>query len=179
MPDEESIVVEDTGAFLPTTTMWDVSSLYDVDVNSEQFKELFVRLYQNMNNIATMVNLKDTGYYQNKPFVCGRSYFPDPTATELTGNPEPNYRQVYRCTFNFGALPNTATSNMLHGITFTSASSGTHLYGCATKPAPFEIIPLSDPRITLRADATRIYITTTADLSAYTKTYVVLEYIQS
>jgi hypothetical protein len=40
------------GSFVPTSYVWDVARLYEIDVNSDEFKELLVRLYQNLNLIA-------------------------------------------------------------------------------------------------------------------------------
>jgi hypothetical protein len=34
-----------SGIFVPTTNVWDVSQIYEIDVTSPQFKELLVRLY--------------------------------------------------------------------------------------------------------------------------------------
>ena len=63
------------GAFVPTNLIWDVQQLQSVDVNSPEFKELLVRLYQNINNIALVLNIKDTGMYQLSEFVNGQLFF--------------------------------------------------------------------------------------------------------
>ena len=181
MPYEESIVVEDTGSYIPSTNLWDVSSIYDLDVQSEQFKELFVRLYQNINNISVNQNLKVTGYYQQTEFVCGKQYFPNPSLTELNSNPEPVYRQVYRKVFNFGALPNTAIKTMPHGIPLATSNSVytfTSISGCSTDPVGKAAFPLPSNDIALFVDATDIYVITTSDLTAYSVTYIVLEYLK-
>lgn len=181
MPDEEAIVIEDTGSYIPTTTLWDITSIYDQDVNSQQFKELIVRLYQTVNNISNNVNLKETGYYPEKPFLCGKLFFPNPSNTELTGTAEPQYRPAYRIAINFGALPNSTTKSVAHNLTLGSQASFIHIYGTAKNPGG-NSIPLPYPSaspVELYADSTKVYIKTTSDYSAYTTTYVVLEYIQS
>ena len=45
------------GAFVETTQIWDASQIQEMDVNSPDFKELIIRLYQNMNKIALALNL--------------------------------------------------------------------------------------------------------------------------
>ena len=37
-----------SGSYIGTTQVWDVSQIYDIEVNSPEFKELIVRLYQNI-----------------------------------------------------------------------------------------------------------------------------------
>jgi len=54
---------QQVGSFVPTTNVWDPSEIYSVDVTSPRFKELLVRLYQNVNLIAVVLNTKDSGYY--------------------------------------------------------------------------------------------------------------------
>src|SRR5271157_1512774 len=93
------------GVYLPTTFIWDVSQLQRVDVNSKEFKELLIRMYQNLTNMATAINLKDTGYYYQGEFVNGQLYFPNPALSSST-TPPATYRQVFRLVINFGALPN-------------------------------------------------------------------------
>jgi hypothetical protein len=67
--------ISDIGSFVGTTNVWDVSQLYDVDINSDQFKELLVRLYQTVNNIALALNTKESGYYPLNEFMTGQIYF--------------------------------------------------------------------------------------------------------
>ena len=69
---------DSVGSFVPSTNIWDVQQLYNIDVNSVAFRELLVRLYQNINLITNTLNTKDSGYYDLNPFVNGQLYFPDP-----------------------------------------------------------------------------------------------------
>jgi len=186
MPDEQILSTQDIGAYLPTTNVWDVSAIYNMDINSEQFKELFVRLYQNVNLIAVNTNLKDTGYYLNQEFLCGQQYFPDSNLTEINANPNPPNRSVYRQVYDFGALPNAATVSILHGITYIPGLSFTRIYGCATynngagalQSFPIPRVHPTDP-VEILVDQTKIYISTITDMTIYTQCYIVLEYIKS
>jgi len=175
---EQDLTLSDIGSFIPSTFVWDVSAIHDIDINSQQFKELFVRLYQNVNIIATNVNLKDTGYYQTTEFLNGQQYFPDPNLTELNANPEPIYRNVYRIVINFGALPNSATKSVAHGLTVDKNFIWTRIYGGATNPIGLLGAPLPNSDIKLSVDTINVNVTTAADYSAYTTTYIVLEYLK-
>ena len=52
-----------SGAFVPTTFILDVAKIQEVNVNSEEFKELLVRLYQNLNRMSLVLNVKESAYY--------------------------------------------------------------------------------------------------------------------
>ncbi len=171
------------GAFVPTTNNWDVGQLYQIDVDSVEFKELLVRLYQNINVIATVVNLKDTGYYATQEFVNGQLYFPNPALNSSTTTAA-TYRQVFRMTVNFGALPNTGTKSVPHNIAINAGFSFTRIYATASDPVGLAYIPIpfvdvTGTSIQLDVDATNVNITTVDDRTNYTVCYVVLEYIKS
>lgn len=170
------------GSFVPTTQVWDVGQFMDVDVKSKEFKELLVRLYQNVNLIANVINTKDSGYYDTATFVNGQLYFPNPAAPG-TASQSSNFRQVYRKVFDMGALDNAGLTTKLHGITCDANTTFTRIYGVATNPvAPYSYIPLpyvgaAGGSIELNVDGTRINIITTDDKTAYTRCYVVVEYL--
>lgn len=172
------------GAFIPTTNIWDVSQIYSTNVNSPEFKELLVRLYQNVNNIALSVNIRDAGMYDTQEFVNGQTFFPNPTLSSASST-TPAQRQVYRKVINFGTLPNAGTTNVAHGLTVNTGFSFTRIYGCATDPVNSVYLPLpyASPtganNIELKVDATNVTIITGSNRTAFTTTYVVLEYIKS
>src|ERR1700674_5791632 len=91
------------GAFVPTTNIWDVGQLQDVDINSPEFKELLIRLYQNLNLMALVINVKDTGYYVTNELVNGQLFFPNPNLNSTTTS-TPAFRQAFRILVNFGPL---------------------------------------------------------------------------
>lgn len=163
------------GAFIATTNVWDVQSIQSSDIDPK-LKELFVRLYQNINNISIILNLKDTGFYTNDAFLTGQQYFPNPQGQTQ------DYRQVLRATIDFGALPNATTKSVAHNIAITNDFLFTRIYGCSTNPSTSYIpLPLASPvlneNIKLEVDGTNVTITTGIDRTAYTSCYVVLEYI--
>lgn len=171
------------GMFVPTTNVWDVSQIYQIEDLSPELQELLVRLYQNLNNMALALNLKDTGYYTQQEFLNSQVYFPDPALTSTTPA-TPVFRQVFRTVVNFGALPNTATKSVAHGIAITTGYIFTRIYATASDQVALTYIPIpyASPvlanNIELNVDAVNVNITTGSNRSAYLTTYVVLEYIK-
>lgn len=172
------------GSFVVTTNVWDVARVYETDVGSPEFKELLVRLYQNVNNIATLLNIKDTGVYNTFEIINGQRYFPDPALNSSTAGVAVA-RQVYRTTVNFGALPNAATKSVAHNITTTPKTTFTRIYATASDTTGREYLPIpyasatTNDIIELSVDGTNVNITTGSDRTNFTVCYVVLEYLQS
>jgi hypothetical protein len=163
------------GLFVPTTNVW--------DVESNDVKSLIVSLYQNINLIATVLNLKDSGYYDTNIFVTGQQYFPNPL-TPSNNNSGPAFRPVYRKVINFGALTVGAKS-VNHGITVNSSTTFTRIYGTASDTTGFNYIPLpyasvtANSNIELSVNATQVTITPGAGTNRtnFDTVYVVLEYL--
>lgn len=172
------------GAFIPLTDIFDSQHIYELEVGSPEFKEFLVRLRQSMNDIAMVLNIKDTGYYVDQEFVNGQAWFPNPALTSTTSQ-TPVLRQVFRKVINFGTLPNAGTTTVAHGIDINAAVafSFTRIYGTATDPnTEFIPLPYASPtdadNIELSVDVTNVSITTGSDRTGFTTTYVVLEYIK-
>ena len=171
------------GSFVPTTNVWDIQQLQDLPIDPG-LKELLVRLYQNINNIAVSLNTRDAGYYFTQEFINGQIYFPDPNLNSSTIQ-NPINRQVYRTVVNCEALPNTTTISVPHNVDVVDGYSFTRIYGTATDPIGLTFIPIPYASATLinnielSIDQTNVNITTGIDYSSYTTTYVVLEYIKS
>jgi hypothetical protein len=173
----------DYGSYIPTTQVWDVSEIYETEVTSPQFKELIVRLYQNINSQSLSVNGKDAGVYDTSEFVNGQTFFPNPTLTS-SSTTTATQRQVFRMVVNFGALPNTGTKTVAHGLTINSGFTFTRIYGTASDPNGNYIpLPYASPtavnNIELKVDGTNVTIITGSNRSNFTVTYIVLEYLKS
>ena len=170
-------------ASVPTTNIWDVGELQDIDVKSPEFKELLVRLYQNLNNMALITNIKTSGYYDTSEFTDSNLWFPNPLYSSQT-SVTPTYRPEQRLVINFGALPNTAAKSVNHNIVVTAMTSFTKIYACATNPGTaFIPIPYASPvlanNISIDVNATQVTITTGSNRTAFTTCYVILEYLQT
>lgn len=171
------------GAFVPTTNVWDVAQLYSIDVTSPEFKELLVRLYQNINQISLVLNIKDSAYYPLSEFVNGQLFFPDQSLDSSTSPYQtPEYRQVFRKVINFGALPNAGVASVPHDIVITPTTTFTRIYGTASDPGtsfiPLPYASATGDNIELNVDVNNVNIITASDRTNYTISYVVLEYLK-
>jgi len=170
------------GSFVPTTNIWDTAELEDIDVTKPEFIELLIRMYQNLNLLSQVVNSKDSGYYYPQEFVNGQKFFPNPAAA-ATSTQSQAARADFRYFLNFGTLPNNTTISVPHGLTLTTITSATRIYGAATNPTAIEFVPIpyasaSGNTIELYIDGTNVNITTNSNWSAYTTTYVIFEYLK-
>ena len=171
------------GAYIPTTNVWDTESehIKSMDITKPEFRELLVRLFQNLKDMSSSVNIRDAGLYDTSQFVNGQLYFPNPNP-QSTASQSSNLRQVYRTVVNMGALLNNADNHKAHGITCDANTSFTRIYGVATNPTALIYLPLPyvgvlGGNIELYVDNTQVHVVTTADETAYTICYVVLEYL--
>jgi hypothetical protein len=163
---------QNVGLFVPTTQVWDSTRINQIDVNSPDFKVLLVSMYQDLNNFAIALNQKDSAIYDLLPFVTGGQWF-------TPGNNKAK-RGEYRITINFGALPNTGTKSVAHGITCTSTTTFTQIYATASDTTDFEYIGFSyspDDEVSLSVDGTNVTVTTKANYSNYNICYIVLKYL--
>lgn len=173
------------GAYTPTTVVWDTSEIQNVNVNSPEFKELLVRLYQNLNLMNLVLNIADKGIYDTQEFVNGQLWFSNPAYNSSTAQ-SPQYRAPLRKVINMGALLNTGTTSQLHGITVTNTLRWTRIYGVATAPGvadpglngiPLPYVSITGSIVELNVTSTRVNVITNDDKTAFTECYVVLEYI--
>ena len=171
------------GSFVPTTNVWDPQQLFQVEITSPEFKEILVRLYQNINLIAIALNSKDSGIYVQDEFVNGQLFFEDPSLTGASST-NPSLRNVYRTVVNFGALPNNTIKSVAHNIPITSAYTFTRIYGAASDTVGLTYIPLpyvddtGSLNIQLDVDNVDVNVTTNSDRTNYTVTYIILEYLK-
>ena len=177
------------GLFIDTTQIWD-EYLQAAQENIDS-RELFLRLYQNINQIAIALNLKDSGLYSQTEFVNGQQWCPINEITNFVGtlgsadaqlNADP--RQVYRKIVFCGALLNAAAKTIPHGIVISDTTRFVRIYGAANtiNTAPTKLykpIPCTgvDP-IDLLVDEVNITLTTTTNLTAFNEVWVVLEYLK-
>lgn len=169
-----------TGLFVPNTFIWELDLLNSTDINTPAFKEMLVRLYQNLNSVTLALNLKDSAYYVQNEFLNGQVFFPNPN---ISSTPD-NVRQAFRKVVNFGALPNSTTKSVAHGINIMNSFCFTRIYGTASdpislayKPIPYASTVLAN-NIQIDVDRTNVTITTGAAYSSYSTCYIILEYVK-
>lgn len=170
------------GLFVPTTNIWDVDELRNLDVTKPEFKELIVRLYQNINNITLALNLKDSAYYFQQEFLNGQAFFLNPN---VINSNNALYRQAFRMVVDCGALADTGTISIPHNINPLQSYSFTRIYGATSDqtsqsylPLPYSSATSIADNIELSVDSTYVNITTGSDRSSYVTTYVIVEYLK-
>lgn len=174
------------GSFIPTTNIWDPSELYSIEVTSPEFKELMVRLYQNLNNMSLSMNTRDAGFYALTEFVNGQVWFPDPNLSSQTQR-TPTLRQDFRKVYNLGPLVGGIIATAPLDITLTSTTTFTRIYGVAndTTNQIYYCLPFIDPigavdNIVLSVSGGNVTVTATgAPYPNINQIYVVLEYLKS
>ncbi len=170
-----------TGLFVPTTNIYEIDNIQQQGLDKELIKNILVHLYQDMCNVAIALNLKDSAYYFDQEFMNGQVLFPNPNMN----NANSAGRQIFRTVVNFGTLPNATTKSFAHNIDIDNATTFTRIYAAASDPVNFSYIPIPYSSITVVADnieisvnSTDVIITTGSNRSAYTTTYVILEYVK-
>jgi hypothetical protein len=172
------------GIYIPTNQVWDINDIKNSDV-SDGIKELLIRMYQNLSNMATAINAKESAVYDTSEFVTGKVYFPNPNLTSETVQ-APRQRQAIRTTVNFGTLPNAGPwlKRVAHNIPFNLGYTLTLIEANATDsanllyyPLPFVAVPPAN-NISLWIDDTYVNIHTNGtDRSTFTA-IVVIEYLK-
>lgn len=175
------------GAFIPSSEIWDVSQIYQTDVTSPEFKELLVRMYQNLNRMALLLNVKETGYYDTVgSLVDGNLWFPLP-GLNSTSSRNPAYRQEERVVLNFPdtgggfALPAVSTVTLAHNITTNKGTIFVDLWGMATDTTGLNYYPINyagAATISAFANATVVSITNNTAIN-FDICYVVIAYLQN
>lgn len=134
-----------------------------------------------LRKISTAINAREIGFFLDEELLSGKSFFP---GTVIPGNNPGQFRQIFRKVIDFGALPNTATKSVAHGIKFDSNFTLIQMFASATDPVnllafpiPFVANPVANS-IQIYMDATNVNITTQDDKSSYTRVFVVIEYMQ-
>lgn len=153
-------------AFLSTT-----------EVFPEDSEEFLIKITNVYASIANSTNLKEIGQYDLDELVTGQQWF-------TPGDPGTK-RTPYRTVVNFGALPNIATKSVAHNLTDFASITFTRIYGISTIPGTTGLpLPFTNPAgiaesIALFVDATNVNVITGTNRTAFTETYVVLEYVRN
>jgi hypothetical protein len=166
------------GAFVPTTNIWDPQNIYQSNLDPE-LKEILVRMYQNLNLMANVLNVKETGQYNNAyEIVSSKTWFPNPALTSTTPT-SPTDRQVIRKTFLL-SLPPGAT-NLPHGLPVTTSWTFTLIYGTANDTVGFNYYPIASfgggNSIEIRVDNVNIVLINNTAIT-FNITYIILEYLK-
>ena len=167
--------VQNTGLYLPTTTVFDTSQIQSLQGVSEELKQLLVVLYQAVNNISIAANAKETGIYNLQEFVNGKVFF-DPNPVSLNSQPRSNFRKVFYLT----NLPPGVTA-FNHLIPLTASYSFTNMWGMANDTIGFNYYPINAggaATISINGNLTQLVITNNTAVT-FNVVYVYVEYLQT
>lgn len=152
--------------------------VYDtVPENWEQARQFLI---EHLRKISNGVNERERGWFLNEEVLTGQQFIP---AGNLTGTSQ-QFRSIFRKVIDFGALPNTTSKNVAHGITVDSSFTLLHLYGAASDPTGLLYLPLPrsstvlNNNIGLSMNSTNVIVGTGINLSNYTRTFITIEYIK-
>lgn len=134
--------------------------------------ELIITLKRILETHAKFINKKETAIYEETELQNNQTF---PGATPQAK------RQIYRKIINTGTLPNAGASAVAHGIAgVVNTWMFTRIYGFALDPTAVRWIPMpnSAPAYQVQLDVTaaNVTITTVANLTNFTSSYVVLEF---
>lgn len=173
IPDQQ----KNTGSFVPTTVILDVAQLHEVDVNTPEFKELLVRLYQTVNNISIALNSKDSAYYIQEEFVTSQLWFNPSSSNQL------DLRAGFRKTINIGPIAAGATATIAHGLTVTSTWKWTFINGAATDTVnllgySISYADMAGNTLSARTTSTNVIVENNTSVD-FTDVYVTLELVKN
>jgi hypothetical protein len=123
--------------------------------------------------------------YQLSEFVNGQLYFSNPANNSSTLAIAADRQVLRKCFLWPRTLPNAGSDSVPHGITCTTKTTFTRIYGAASDTMGFNYIPLpyASPtlvdNIELNCDGTNINIITGSNRSNFNVIYIILEYLQS
>lgn len=162
---------QNTGSYIGTTQVWDVGTLATLDVNSDEFRELLVRLYQQINNVSLALNTKDSGFYLNEEFNTGIN-----VSNPLSSNPL-NLIPLFRTVVIFGTVGAGATV-MAHGISIIAGFQFVKISGAASRTiAPLLYYPVPTTNISVIVDQTNVTINNASGV-IFQGARIVLEYVK-
>lgn len=153
------------------------------DVVPEKWEDARAFLAEQLKKITNAVNSKEIGFFLDQELLSGKAFIPGVNIATDGGSSQ-QFRTVLRKVIDFGALPNSATKSVPHGIFFDANFTLIDMWISATDSINLLAFTLaywsnsSPGSIILNMDNTNINVTTTSDYSAYTRSFVVCEYMQ-
>lgn len=151
------------------------------DTIPESWEEGRQFLIEQLKKISNAVNAREIGFFLDEELLTGKGFIP---GTTQAGDNPGLFRQILRKVIVFGTLPNNTTKSVAHNITFDGNFTLLDMYISATDPVNFLAFSVqywanSAPgSIILNMNATNVNVTTTSNYSAYTRSFIVLEYTQ-
>lgn len=173
---------QNTGSFVQQQSVFDVGLLYSTEVTSPEFKELIVRLAQQVNNHALCLNTKESGYYLPNLFANGKLFYNTKSDNQL--NLRPGFT-VWVITGALAAGVNTIPHGLTIGINVPVGDIWTFykISGAASDFASSNYYPLpfagaTGNNIEVRVNATDIIITNNSG-QTFSDSSIILELLMN
>ena len=138
-------------------------------------------LVEHLKKVSNAINIREIGWFLDEELLSGKGFIP---GVNVQGNASPDqFRQIFRKVINFGALPNSTTKSVAHGINFDSNFTLIQMWASATDPINFIAFPIpyagagGNDGVKLYMDSTNVIISTQTNRAAYTRCFVVIEYM--
>jgi hypothetical protein len=145
------------------------------DAIPEKWEESRQFLVEQLRRVSNGINTRDRGYYLDTEIITGQLLYPGTT----TGTEN---RSILRKVIKFDALPNSANKALPHGITVNANFTLFRIWGAATNPTTNISIPIPFQQagsfVNVYMDATNVNVYASADYSGYTRSNIVVEYVQ-
>lgn len=155
------------------------------DAVPKSWEEARPFIVEQLKRVAQAINTREIGWFLDEELISGKQFIPSASASASTSSDSQQYRTILRKVIDFGTLPNTTSKSVPHGITVDSNFTLMQIYGAATDPTGLLSIPLpfvsaASPAkpIQLFMNATDVVVISTENNSNYTRSYIVVEYIQ-
>ena len=143
---------------------------YIIPDDNEQMK---IRIRQYFNDIASSLNVKDSGYYVQTETITGQLFLPN---FGINTSSNVAYRPVFRTVVPFGAL-STGANTVAHGLTIASSWHFTRIYGVIEDTAAPLYVPIPNDTVLVTVDGTNINITIPVAYNNFAGR-VILEYVK-
>ena len=167
------------GAFVPTTNIWDPQNIYQSNLDPE-LKEILVRLYQNLNLMANVLNVKETGQYNNSfETICSKTWFPNPALTSASST-TPTDRPVWRMVYLTNLPPGVTV--IPHGLLINASWTFVNGEGAAndTVGLNYRFFKNSGAGVDISMTVNAVNITLTNSTAiTFNVTYIILEYLKN
>ncbi len=153
------------------------------DAAPDKWEDARPFIVEQLKRLANAVNVREIGFFLDEELLSGKAFIPTVAQLADSGNSQ-QFRSILRKVIDFGALPNTATKSVPHGIVFDNNFTLIQLWASATDPTNFIAIPIpfdsagAAQGIQITMDAMNINIKTQSNRSTFTRCFVFIEYIQ-
>ena len=153
------------------------------DTVPEKWEEAREFLVEQLKKLAIATNQREIGLFIDVETLSGQQWIPTTAMSGPGSSNSQQFRTVFRKVIDFGALPAGGNKPIAHGIVFDTNFTLVNLYLSATDPVNFKAFSLQywansvAGSIILNMDASNVNVTVTSNYSAYTRSFIVIEYL--